>query len=145
MPKLLTENELKNTLLEFKNILNEFDFSLLKNLIFFNQESFFLYVENVKNNPFKKQLKLLNEKLDVLQPYLPFVNTDRATEFLNEIAKATSEEKSKEIKQTYTTKLRQDFFQLARKLKNNLQWENIFKTCEEIRLHKEETALMATY
>ncbi|WP_305767598.1 hypothetical protein [Candidatus Epulonipiscium viviparus] len=144
MPKLLTETELKNTLLEFKNILSEFDFSILKNLIFFNQESFFLYVENVRNNPFKKQFTLINEKLDTLQPYLPFVKTERAAEFLGEIAKATSEAKSKEIKLSYTTKLRQDFFEFTRKLNSSIQWDNIFKTCEEIRLHKEETALMAT-
>ncbi|OON94591.1 MAG: hypothetical protein ATN31_02965 [Candidatus Epulonipiscioides saccharophilum] len=144
MPRLLTETELKNTLLEFKNILSEFDFSVLKNLIFFNQESFFLYVENVKDNPFKTQFRLLNEKLDILQPYLPFVNTDRASEFLNEISKATTEEKSREIKKNYTAKLRQDFFEVARKISNPIQWDNIFKTCEEIRLHKEESALMAT-
>ncbi|OOB79092.1 MAG: hypothetical protein BEN19_08190 [Epulopiscium sp. Nuni2H_MBin003] len=141
MPKLLTENELKNTLLEFKKVLSDFDFSKLNNIVFFNLESFFAYVDNVKNNPFEQQLEMLNKQLDILQPYLPFVSSDRASEFLCEIAKCSTEESSKQVKLTFTEKIRQDFIELTRKLSSSSQWDNILITCEEIRSHKEESAL----
>ncbi|OOO00514.1 MAG: hypothetical protein ATN35_06945 [Epulopiscium sp. Nele67-Bin004] len=142
MATLLTQRDLRTTLFEFKDILGNFDFSAIKNIRFISQDAFFAYVESVENNPFKKQLEELNKRLDVLQPYLPFVNSERASEFLGAIASATSEEASSQIKKDFTQKLRDDFVGVARTLSNNEQWEHVLNTCEEIRLHKEESTLV---
>ncbi len=141
MTALISQTDLKNTLLEFRYILKDFDFSSIDNIRFFNLESFFSYVENVKNNPFKKQLNLLNQKLDILQPYLPFVTSDRATEFLTAISRCDTEETSTKVKRKFMKKIRQDFIDLTRTLSTQEQWEQVLEACEEVRLHKEECAL----
>ncbi|OOB77968.1 MAG: hypothetical protein ATN34_02775 [Epulopiscium sp. Nele67-Bin002] len=141
MAKLISHDKLNNTLMEFRDILSNFDFSSLKNIRFINQEAFFAYIENVDNNPFKKQFELLNQKLDILQPYLPFVHAERASEFLMAMSQCITQAESQAIKVKYTKKLRQDFIELSRTLTTSEQWEHVLNTCEEIRLHKEESAI----
>lgn len=140
MCKLLSREELSYHINNFRNILANFDYSAIKNIRFFNLESFFSYMETVENNPFKQQYSALQKELDVLQPYLPFVSASRASEFLTAMAKAVDEQESTLIKQEYTQKLRTDFINLARTTTTDDGWNSIIATCEEIREHKEETA-----
>lgn len=140
MCKLLSREELSYHINNFRNILANFDYSAIKNIRFFNLESFFSYMETVENNPFKQQYNALQKELDILQPYLPFVSANRASEFLTAMAKAVDEQESTLIKQEYTQKLRTDFINLARTTTTDDGWNSIISTCEEIREHKEETA-----
>ncbi len=141
MAKLISHNDLKNALLDFRDILGNFDFSALRNVTFINSDAFISYVENVENNPFKKQYELLNKKLDIIQPYLPFSNAERASQFLKAISQAKSPEMSQQVKADFTQKLRSDFIELSRTLTSLEQWEQLLDACEEIRQHKEESAL----
>ncbi|OON97261.1 MAG: hypothetical protein ATN36_00475 [Epulopiscium sp. Nele67-Bin005] len=143
MAQLLTHQQLSSTLFELREILVNFDFSALKNIRFFNVESFFSYMESVDNNPFKKQYALLNKKLDVLQPYLPFIDEQRANQFLDSMANCTNDSSTQQVKKDFTKILRQDFLNFIRTLKTEEQWESVVCTCEEIRLHKEEMCLVA--
>lgn len=144
MAKLLTKKELTEHLQNFRSILANFDYSALKNIRFFNLESLYDYMENVEPNPFKEQYKALQKELDYLQPYLPFVSSERAAAFLNALSHAQNDDEIKAIKQDFTTKLRYDFMNLARTTHTDSQWNSILATCEEIRSHKEELTL-ATY
>lgn len=141
MSKLLTAQELANHINTFRNILGNFDYSSLKNIRFLNLESFFSYMDHVENNPFQKQYVALQSELDYLQPYLPFVSAERASEFLTAMAQAKDDQESNIIKKDFTQKLRNDFINLARTCTTNEQWDSIIHTCEEIRSHKEEMAL----
>lgn len=141
MSQLLTKEELAYHLSLFREILTNFDFSEIKNIRFFNLESFYHYMNHVPNNPFKRQYEALEEQLDYIQPYIPFMSEERADEFLKELAQAVSEEESQKIKDAYTKKLRMDFMNIARIATTEEEWQNIMNACEQIRQHKEEMLL----
>lgn len=141
MAQLLTRQELHNHLMDFYRILSRFDYSQLKNIRFFNIESLYSYMETIKNNPFSEQYEALQNKLDFIQPYLPFVSTERAAEFLSLIARAQDDDEVARIKEDYTQKLRMDFINLARSTTTEKEWQHIIDSCEEIRAHKEEMCL----
>lgn len=141
MSELLTKEELAYHLSLFREILTNFDFSEIKNIRFFNLESFYHYMNHVPNNPFKRQYEALEEQLDYIQPYLPFVSEERADEFLKELSGAVTEKESRKIKEAYTKKLRIDFISVARVATTKEEWENIMDACEQIRMHKEEMLL----
>ncbi|MBP3886858.1 MAG: hypothetical protein J6F30_04280 [Cellulosilyticum sp.] len=142
MPTLLTKNELKIELEDFRHLLSDFDYSSIKKITFLNLEAFLAYMENVEGNPFKVQYNALQEKLDILQPYLPFVSSQRANEFLEALGKAQGDEAEiKHVKQDFTKILRDDFIKFSRTVTSNAQWEHTMNVCEEIRLRKEEMLL----
>lgn len=141
MSTLLTQQQLKAHLEHFYHILSNFDYSQLQNIRFFNLDSLYSYMETIKNNPFQEQYAALQHELDYIQPYLPFVSSERAGEFLTLIAKAKNDDEVCSIKKDYTKKLRMDFINLARTTTTKSQWQNIIDSCEEIRSHKEEMCL----
>ncbi len=141
MSTLLTKEELAYHLSHFREILTNFDFSEIKNIRFFNLESFYHYMDHVANNPFKRQYEALEKQLDYIQPYIPFVSEERADKFLKELAHAVTDEESQKIKESYAKKLRLDFLNVSRFITTQEEWENIMDACEQIRLHKEETLL----
>ncbi|MDF2877202.1 MAG: hypothetical protein K0S30_298 [Clostridia bacterium] len=141
MSTLLTQQQLENHLYTFRHILSHFDYSPIKNVRFLNLDAFFAYMETIKNNPFQKQYAQLQEELDSIQPYLPFVSSQRAKDFLNELSIATDENDVEKIKKQYTHKLRQDFINVSKTITTEEEWKNITLICEEIRLRKEEMLL----
>jgi len=98
MPTLLTKRELEMALDDFRHILSDFDYSSIKNITFLNADAFICYMENVEGNPFKKQYAALQHKLDILQPYLPFVSAERANELKAIKAKKQGKNKKVEVK-----------------------------------------------
>ena len=141
MSKLLSQQELEAHVNQFRDILAHFDYSQLKNIRFFNLESLYAYMDTVEGNPFQEQYQALQSELDYLQPYLPFVSSERAAHFLTAMSKAKDDEEITKIKKEYTEKLRKDFINVARTMTTNDQWASLLSTCEEIRLHKEESSL----
>ncbi|WP_070001055.1 hypothetical protein [Cellulosilyticum sp. I15G10I2] len=141
MSTLLTKQQLENHLLQFRHVLSSFDYSSIQNIRFLNLESFFVYMDNVENNPFKQQYDELQKILDAIQPYLPFVSSKRAKDFLNALGSSSDDEEVDTIKRNYTEKLRQDFINLARTITIEDEWQRIIDICEEIRLRKEEMLL----
>lgn len=141
MPTLLTKQELEVQLEDFRHLLSDFDYSSLKNISFLNLDAFFAYMENVEGNPFKTQYDALQNKLDILQPYLPFVSANRANEFMEALSHTHNDEEVTAVKQAFTKILRDDFIKFSRTVTTNDQWLRIISVCEEIRLRKEEMLL----
>lgn len=141
MPTLLTKHELEIELEDFRHLLSDFDYSSIKKITFLNLDAFLAYMENVEGNPFKVQYNALQKKLDILQPYLPFVSAQRANEFLEALGKAHDDDEIKHIKQNFTKILRDDFIKFSRTITTNAEWLRTIKVCEEIRLRKEEMLL----
>ncbi len=141
MSTLLTKQELENYILDFRAILAHFDYSSLKNVTFLNLDAFYAYMDNVKGNPFECQYNALQEKLDYIQPYLPFTSGKRASEFMDALNNAANDEEINSIKKFFTKKLRDDFIAFTRCATTDDQWEHIISTCEQIRQRKEEMLL----
>ena len=141
MATLLTKQELENHIRDFRELLSHFDYSSIKNITFLNLDAFYAYMDNVKGNPFELQYNALQEKLDYIQPYLPFTSSKRASEFMNSLSNTKNDEEIELVKKLYTKKLRDDFITFSRTATTDDQWTYIIKTCEEIRLRKEEMLL----
>lgn len=141
MATLLTKQELEMELDDFRHLLADFDYSAIKNITFLNLNAFLAYMENVEGNPFQRQFKALQDKLDILQPYLPFVSSTRANQFLEDMSNAQNDEESLLIKKDYTKILRDDFIKFSRTVKSNDEWQSAVEVCEKIRLKKEEMLL----
>ena len=104
MATLLTKHELEVELEDFRHLLSDFDYSSIKNITFLNLDAFLAYMENVEGNPFKLQYNALQKKLDILQPYLPFVSSQRANEFLEALSQTHNDEEIKLVKKEFTKK-----------------------------------------
>ena len=141
MSTLITKQELENHLYDFRHLLQDFDYSKLKKITFLNLEAFLAYMENVEGNPFQAQYAALQEKLDILQPYLPFVSSKRANEFLEALSHTHNDEEITKVKKAFTKIIRDDFIKFSRTATTNEQWTHTLSVCEEIRLRKEEMLL----
>lgn len=141
MQQVLSSKELYTHLNDFRQTLQGFDYSNIGNIRFLNLESVFAYMETVENNPFKRQYIALQEVLDILQPYLPFLSSQRAKDFLIHISTVTNDDEVELLKLEYIQKLRMDFISTTRKINNEDDWELIISICEQIRSRKEETHL----
>lgn len=141
MSTLLTKQELERELEDFRHLLSDFDYSSIKNITFLNLDAFLAYMENIEGNPFKLQYEALQNKLDILQPYLPFVSAKRANEFLEALGQTHSNEEVCEVKKIFTKILRDDFIKFSRTVTTNLEWSHTIEVCEAIRLRKEEMLL----
>lgn len=142
MQHVLSSKELCMHLNDFRKTLQEFDYSHIENVRFLNLESVYAYMENVENNPFRNQFQELQARLDTLQPYLPFLSSQRAKEFLIQIAQVTNDEEVEKIKLEYLKKLRLDFINTSRKITCQEDWNLIVQTCEQIRSRKEEALIL---
>ncbi len=141
MQQVLSSKELYNHLNDFHKTLQGFDYSNIGNIRFINLESALTYMESVKNNPFQKQYEQLQETLDILQPYLPFLSSSRAKDFLIHISTVTDDVEVERLKVEYSQKLRMDFINTARKITCQEDWRLIMAICEQIRSRKAETYL----
>lgn len=141
MQQVLSSKELYMHLNDFRETLQGFDYSNLGNIRFLNLESVYAYMETVENNPFQRQYKELQEILDTLQPYLPFLSSERAKDFLIHMSTVTDEDEVERLKLEYSKKLRMDFINIARKITCEDDWALIITICEQIRSRKEESYL----
>lgn len=141
MQHVLSSQELYMHLTDFRQILMDFDSTHIGNLRFMNLESVYAYIENATNRSFNAHHNKLEETLDILQPYLPFLSSDRAKEFLVEISKVTSDYEVEQLKEKYTKKLKVDFINTINKLTCDEDWQLLIDVCEHIRFRKEESYL----
>ncbi len=141
MQQVLSSQELYTHLNSLRKNLRSFDYSSIGNIRFLNLESVYAYMETVENNPFSKQYDELAEILDILQPYLPFLSSERAKEFLIHMSTVTEDDEVERLKLEYTKKLRLDFINMTRKITNEHDWALVVNICQQIRSRKEETYL----
>ena len=141
MSKLLTKQELMMHLNDFYDLLQDFDYSKIKNITFISLDAVLAYMDNVDDNPFSNHYNAIQNKLDYLQPYLPFVSASRANEFLECLNKTNDDFEIFKLKQKYTNILRNDFIKFARTVTTTDGWLNVISTCEQIRAKKEDLLL----
>ncbi len=96
---------------------------------------------STNHHPFKQQYHELQITLDYLQPYLPFLSSDRAKDFLLKVARIDSDEEIQQLKEEYILKLRMDFIHAIYHITDENDWHCLINTCEKIRSRKEEVYL----
>ena len=141
MQQVLTSKELNMHLNNFRQTLLDFDYSTIDNIRFLNLESVYAYMENIDNNPFKVQYNKIKKSLDIIEPYLPFLSSERAKDFLIDVAKVENDNEIEELKKEYIAKLRIDFIKMTNKITNDDDWETLVSVCEKIRFRREESYL----
>lgn len=137
MTCILTQEQLYNELNNLKYLVNNFDYSELKNVTFINLESLFTYIAEIEDNPFQRQYEALQTSLDILEPFIPFATGEKAKEFLIQVSQTTSDEEIQWLKQEYINKMRIDFVNVIRMITSEDEWNYLVQICESIRQSKE--------
>ncbi len=128
---MISEEELVNELNNFKFTLQNFDFSDIKNIIFINFEALYFYIEQVEDNPFHVQYQKLQNILDVIEPYIPFVTEDGFISIIDVNLENSNELDS--VKKIFSSKKRLNFTNIIRYLDTKDDWQYILNICKEIR------------
>lgn len=139
MTNILTSEQLSQELTKLKSIIDDFDYSDLKNVTFLNLESLYTYIAEVDDNPFQRQYDAIQVSLDILEPFIPFATGDRAREFLIQVSQAGSDEEIEWLKQEYAAKMRLDFVNTIRMINSDYEWDYLTQICEAIRQSKENS------
>ncbi|NLM13435.1 MAG: hypothetical protein GX209_06780 [Epulopiscium sp.] len=137
MTNVLTNQQLIEELNKLKSIINDFDYSELKNVTFLNLESLYTYIAEVEDNPFQRQYEALQASLDILEPYIPFATGERAREFLIQASQMTTDEEIEYLKQEYLDRMRLEFVNTIRMIQSEDEWKYLIQICETIRQCKE--------
>lgn len=138
MTNVLTSEQLSEELNKLKLLVNDFDYSELKNVTFLNLESLYVYIAEIENNPFQRQYDALQASLDVIEPFIPFATGDRAREFLIQASQLESDNEIQCLKQEYIARMRIDFINTIRMIQSEDEWNYLIQICETIRQSKEK-------
>lgn len=139
MTDILTSQQLSNELSNLKSIINDFDYSDLKNVTFLNLESLYTYIAEVEDNPFQRQYEEIQASLDILEPFIPFASGERARDFLIQASQMNSDDEIQWLKQEYAAKMRLDFVNTIRMVQSENEWNYLVQICETIRQSKENS------
>ena len=137
MTNILTSEQLSDELNKLKALINDFDYSELKNVTFLNLESLYTYIAEVEDNPFQRQYEALQASLDILEPYIPFATGERARDFLIQASQMNTDEEIEYLKQEYLDRMRLEFVNTIRMIQSEDEWKYLTQICETIRQSKE--------
>lgn len=132
MTDIISENELVNELNKFKDVLFNYDYSSIDNVIFFDVSSLNHYIENYEDNPFEQQYKALEEILDNILPYLPNNLPDDTIEIITKILDVKYDDKEI-VKQNIDFNIKLEFIQTAKNIKSDKEWDKIVHLCKKRR------------
>lgn len=130
---LISEEDLEKALNKFRDILLNYDYSELSNVIFLDVESLTEYINNYKGNPFEKQYYELEGVLDDIIPYLPNSIPDDTIEIITKIFD-TKFHDEKLIRDNINFNIKMDFIQYAKNIQNDNEWLELINKCKQIRL-----------
>lgn len=128
MENILTEEQLLIELNNFRDTLQNFDYSDIRNVTFINLNSLYYYIQTVENNPFQLQHQKLQQILDKIEPYIPLITDDG---FLN-IIDIEQAPDIQDLKQMIGLKKRLNFTSVARLITTDEQWQAIIDVCKNI-------------
>ena len=138
MSNILSRDQLYMELENLRDLINNFDYSELKNVTFINLESLFTYIAQVEDNPFRRQYEAMQSSLDILEPFIPFATGERAKEFLIKMSQTESDEEIECLKEEYSHKIRTDFVNMIKMIESEEEWIHLTEICEVLRQNKEQ-------
>lgn len=127
----ITEKELVNNLNEFRDVLLNYDYSEVDNVIFLNIESLNYYIKTHKNNPFERQYQDLERLFNKIMPYIPSNIPNEAIEVITKLLKSRYND-DKIIKKNIDFNIRMDFIQTIKCIRTEEQWNKLVEECKSI-------------
>lgn len=135
MEEVLSSRELTEKLTLLRNILHNFDYSKLYNVIFFNLYSVYQYMSQIAWEKDKKTT--ISGLLDEVERYIPLGLTNTSLDLFLTAATSPEEWETEELNRIFSCRCRMDFINLVRMAKDVASWEKILDACEDMRKEME--------
>lgn len=136
MENKISKKELLFNLNELKKMLSEFDYSSLYNVIFFNLDCYYSFLNTMSN----KQKYTLEELLNSLEPYIPFEFDEKTISYL--ITSEIDDFDSVKLQKIFVKRAKVDFINAIKNATTLQKWEKIIFTCKRIYEYKEKNPLL---
>ncbi|NLK37042.1 MAG: hypothetical protein GX299_03040 [Epulopiscium sp.] len=129
MEKRISHDKLCHYLTCIKNTLNDFDFSSLENVVFFDSHSFYCYLAGLpcKNN------NTIEAMLEEIEDCIPFALTHDSFSLFLEAYEEEQSEKMEALRKGFIESCKVDFLLLMLHMEDASQWEHLVDTCENLR------------
>ncbi|MCT4542072.1 MAG: hypothetical protein N4A63_00875 [Vallitalea sp.] len=137
MTNIISEVELENKLNEFRDILINYDYSEIDNIIFFDINSLNYYIENNKENPFEKQYDAIEKILNSIYIYLPCSISDDTINVISKILNVKYGDETL-VKQNLLFNIKLEFIEMVKNISSEEEWQNLVLLCKKIRTTKEK-------
>lgn len=136
MTDIISEIELEHKLNQFRDVLINYDYSDIDNVIFFDIQSLNHYIEHYKGNPFEKQYDAIEKILDSIYSYLPGSLPD---DTINVISKILNVKYGDEtiVKQNVLFNIKLEFIEMVKNISTDAEWRQLVALCKKIRSTKE--------
>lgn len=135
MSELISEETLVSELNKFRDVLLHYDYSDVKNVIFFNVKSLNAYIRTYRDNPFEKQYQDLEAIFNKIIPYIPSNIPEEAINTITHILDPDYENKEA-IKRNILFNIKMDFIETVKNVSSESQWQELLNLCKDIRLAK---------
>lgn len=128
----ITEEELLNNLELLKDILQNFDYDKIKNIVFLDVESFYLFMNQYAQNSSNKTIETIMEEIEPCIPISLCIDSEILDIFLN-ASVSKNEEDFKRLEMDFYKRARMDFLNTVKNATGEEDWKNIISTCVLIR------------
>lgn len=136
MKEILEQKELAEKLEYLRKAVQDFDYSQLYNIIFYNFYSLYLFMSQIQWGPEKENT--LDCLLDEIECYIPLGLTKTSLNFFLTAVSAPTQWETAELNKLFSCRCRMDFINLIRMAKDCEEWEKIVNACEVLRQKQEE-------
>ncbi len=126
---ILTEDELKRSLLLLKNRLKGIELEPPKNILFFNLDSYYIYLDNQSSI-------LLSNLIKSLEQYIPLLLCidQKSCKLLISAAKSSNSKEINRIKNDFYKKSVFKFLNILKSSNSNEELNYIFNLCNNLRI-----------
>lgn len=133
MGKIISEQKLIKKLNQFRDILLNYDFSEVKNIVFFDVNSLQCYLKTFKNNPFERQYCELDALMNEMLPYLPSALPLDVLQAINDAMGYTDDA----FKEQVLMNMKLDFIERVKEINSEHEWQQLVDFCVQLRREKE--------
>jgi hypothetical protein len=137
MTDIISESQLEIKLNEFRDVLINYDYSEIENVIFFDINSLNYYIENNRGNPFEKQYDAIEDILNSIYLYLPCSLSDDTIDVISEILDVKYGDEAL-VKQNLLFNIKLEFIDMVKNISTEDEWKRLVQLCKKIRNTKEK-------
>lgn len=134
--EIISKEALVDELNKFRDILINYDFSEISNIVFFDVQSLNIYLKTHDGNPFERQYEEIEKILNKIISYLPTTISNDTIELLTEILDSKYQNKEV-VRENILFNIKMDFIDRVRAINSNDEWNKLLLVCEKIRAEKE--------
>ena len=139
MKNEITKRELYNYLKTIKVMLLDFDFDEIRNVIFYNFDSYIKFVNN-KCMENKRRKNSLEDILDIIEPYIPFDFDDNALNYL--ISNVIDNYDPESFQKILIKRAKVDLINTIKTADTKDKWLSVIHKCQHIYKYRETNGLL---